>query len=116
MREKRKGPLLLSVPMKRHKDKNRGHWHVILETFSKHHVSVGTTSSAKKGKKAKGTNYRCEQDILGNGQPTYLRRQGTVDPVTEYYGNAVGRITPKDFKRAQIYGARAKEKFLKKKK
>lgn len=116
MKGKRKNIDTFSVPLKRHKDKNRGHWHVILETFDGFHVSVGTTSKPKKGKKATGTNYPCENDILGNGKPTYLRRQGNVDFTENYYGKKSGKMTQKDYRQAMIYGARAKQKFLQKKK
>ncbi|MBO4941312.1 MAG: hypothetical protein J6D15_03830 [Clostridia bacterium] len=114
--EKDKSFHLLSVPLKHHKDKNKGHWHVILETFSGHHVSVGTTSQAKKGKKATGTNYSCENDILGNGKNSFLRRKGTVDSVDNYFENKTGKMSEKDYKQAQIYGARAKKKFLEQRK
>lgn len=113
---KSKSESTFSVPLKRHGDKKGGHWHVILETFSGHHVSVGTTSKKKKGKKAKGTNYLCDNDILGNGETSYLRRQGTVDKVKKYHDNAIGKMSLKDYQQAKIYGARAREKFLQKKK
>ena len=106
----------VSVPLKRHRDKNKGHHHIIVDSIGDKYVSVGTSSQPTKGKKSKSPNYRCETDILGNGKPTYLRRQGTVDEKTNYFGNRTGRMTTKDYERAKVYADRAKEKHFSKKK
>ena len=107
---------VISVPLKRHRDKNNGHYHIIVDSVEDQYVSVGTSSKATKGKHSKSPNYRCEADILGSGQPTYLRRQGTVDKKTNYFGSRQGPMTVKDYERVRIYGERAKQKYLAKKK
>ena len=96
--------------LKRHRDKQGNHHHVILEDIEDSHVSVGTTTKVKKGKNS--TNYGCESDIVGTGKRSYLRRQGTVDKKENYYDAKTGLMTEKDFNQAKIYGERAKEKYL----
>ena len=105
---------LVSVLLKRHRDSQGNHHHVILEDIDDCHVSVGTTTSPKKGNNS--PNYKCGTDILGNGAISYLRRQGIVDFKTSYSDPKHGIMTEEDYIRAQIYGQRAKEKYLSKKK
>lgn len=105
---------LISVTLKRHRDNQGNHHHVILEDIDDKHVSVGTTTKAKKGKNS--TNYGCENDVVGNGKRSYLRRQGIVDSRDKYFDQKVGRMTEKDYAQAKIYGERAKEKYLSQKK
>lgn len=105
---------LVSVLLKRHRDSQGNHHHVILEDIDDRHVSVGTSSKAKKGKNS--TNYKCDNDIIGNGEQSYLRRQGIVDFKINYSDPKQGRMTEKDYAQAKIYGQRAKEKYLAQKK
>lgn len=84
---------------------------MILESFEDKHVSVGLTTEAKKGKNS--PNYHCEVDPLGQGKKSYLRRSGTVDKKTNYYGERSGNMTPKDLAKAKQYGDKAKEKYIK---
>ena len=104
----------VTVRLKRHGDSRGNHNHVILEDIDDRHVSVGTTSRPKKGKNS--PNYKCENDIIGNGKQSYLRRQGIVDLQTNYSNPSQGRMTAKDYAQAKIYGQRAKEKYLAEKK
>lgn len=104
----------VSVLLKRHRDTQGNHHHVILEDIEDKHVSVGTTTKSKKGKNS--TNYGCDNDIVGTGQRSYLRRQGIVDFKTNYSDPKQGRMTIKDYAQAKIYGQRAKEKYLAQKK
>ena len=53
----------VTVLLKRHRDSQGNHNHVILEDIDDRHVSVGTTSRPKKGKNS--PNYKCENvDIV----------------------------------------------------
>ena len=106
----RKSQELIPVTLKRHGDKKGGHPHVILENIDDKHVSVGLSSDSMKGKNS--PNYRCENDVVGNGKQSFLRRQGTVDFVENYYEKTTGRMTEKDFSQAKVYGERAKQKYL----
>ncbi len=103
----------IPVKIKQHKDKNGGHPHVIMEDIEDKHVSVGLSTKPKKGKNS--TNYALEKSPLCDGRTSYMRRQGTVAPKKEYYGERKGCMTPKDYKQAKLYGERAKEKYLHKK-
>ena len=105
-----KGVSFVSVLLKRHGDSQGNHNHVILEDIDDRHVSVGITSSPKKGKNS--PNYKCGNDIIGNGKQSYLRRQGIVDLQTNYSNPSQGRMTAKDYAQAKIYGQRAKQKYL----
>ena len=112
---KKNSIIFIPVRLKRHRDINGGHRHIILENIGDRYVSVGLSSKNKKG--SNSTNYQCENDILGSGSRSYMRRQGTVDKIKNYYGNeTTGVMTPKDYRQARIYGERAKEKYLSKKK
>ena len=103
-----------TVRIKKHYDKNGCHNHVILEDFEDKHVSVGLSTKVKKGKNS--PNYKCDNDILGGNKTSYMRRQGTVAPQKEYSKTErQGKMTYKDFAKAQEYGARAKAKYKQKK-
>lgn len=104
---------LVSVNIKTHRDKKGGHPHVILDNIDKNHVSVGLSTKPTKGKGSK--NYKLEVNPLGNGVNSYMRRQGTVAPVNDYFGNLKGVMTPKDYTQAKVYGERAKQKYIDKK-
>lgn len=104
---------LVSVLLKKHGDKNGGHHHVILEDIEDKHVSVGLTTDPKKGKNS--TNYNCKCDVLGNGENSYMRRQGTVDFQKKYYEPTTGKMTEEAYAQAKVYGERAKQRFLEKK-
>ena len=106
----------VQVLLKKHRDKNHGHYHAIMDAVDDKYVSVGTTSKPTKGAKSKSPNYKCEQDILGNGQTTYLRRQATVDKKSNYFDGRSGKMSSKDYERARIYAERAKQKYLSRKK
>jgi len=105
---------LVPVTIKWRDDKQGGHNQVILENIDNKHVSVGLTTKASKGKGS--TNYKLENDPLGKGKTSYMRRQGTVAPQTEYKDPRKGNMTPKDHARATEYGERAKQKYINKKK
>lgn len=103
----------MSVILKRHRDKNNGHRHVILGDIDDKHVSVGLTSKKKKGRNS--TNYDCKSDVIGNGENSYMRRQGTVDYKSNYFSPTTGQMAEKAYEQAKIYGERAKERYLNKK-
>ena len=105
---------LVSVLLKKHRDKNGGHHHVILEDIEDKHVSVGLTTDFKKGKNS--TNYDCRGDVLGNGKASYMRRQGTVDFQENYFNPRHGKMTEEAYAQAKVYGERAKQKYFEKKK
>lgn len=112
---------LVSVTVKKHRDRNGNHNHVILESFEDKHVSVGLSTKDKKGKKG-SNNKQLKKDTLDVGQkgykpknPTYMRRQGTVDKQDNYFRQTKGSMVKSDFDKAIEYGKRAKTKFLQKK-
>lgn len=105
--------ILIPVVIKDHRDRNGGHHHVIVDDIEDKHISVGLTQDAKKGKNA--TNYSCKVSPLGDGKHSYMRRQAQVAPKSEYYNPQQGRMEKSDYERAQIYGERAKQKYLVKK-
>lgn len=108
---------LIPVRIKKHRDKNGGHHHIIFEDLEDKHVSVGMTTKQTKGKNSTHKNYRCEKDPLGRGKESFLRRQGTVAPRSEYSEKEnKGAMTPKDFQKAKGYADKAKQKYLNKKK
>ena len=104
----------IPVRIKKHKDKNGGHPHVIMEDIEDKHVSVGLSTKPKKGKNS--TNYALEKSPLCDGKTSYMRRQGTVAPKYEYTNQRKGIMTQKDYKQATIYAERAKQKYLAEKK
>ena len=115
-KKKYEKPLILRpVTIKDHNDSNGGHPHVILEDIENKHVSVGLTTDNKKG--SNSTNRKCKVDPLGTGKQSYMRRQGTVAPQKEYNKKSerAGKMEITDYAQAEIYGERAKEKYLEKK-
>lgn len=108
---------LIPVHIKKHRDKNDGHHHIIFGDLGNKHVSVGLTTKTTKGKNSSHKNYKCEVDPLGEGKTSYLRRQGTVAPKKEYIEpGRKGAMSPKDYEQAKVYAERAKQKYLNKKK
>lgn len=105
----------ISVTIKTHNDKNGGHPHIIVDNIDDKHVSVGLSTKPKKGKKG-GTNYALEKSPFNDNKKSFMRRQGTVAPKTEYFGKRKGALTKKDYSQAKIYGERAKQKYINKKK
>ena len=105
--------VVVPVKIKDHYDKKGGHPHIIIEDIENKHVSVGLTTDPKKGKNA--TNYTCHVNPLGGTDTSYMHRQGTVDLKTNYKNLREGNMEENDCKRAQVYGQRAKEKYLNKK-
>lgn len=104
----------VDVLIKRHNDRNQGHYHVILEDIDDKHVSVGLTTDSKKGKNS--TNYKMEKSPFKDSATSYMRRQGTVANIKEYSGLYKGVFTKKDYERAKTYGNRAKQKYIENKK
>lgn len=111
-------PFIASVPvkLKRHRDVQGNHNHVILEDFEDKHVSVGLTTQPKKGKNSNSPNYILEVSPLGDGKQSYMRRQGTVDFQKNYFDEQSGYMTFKDYEQAKVYGERAKQKYIEKQK
>lgn len=105
---------LIQVIIKTHNDTKGGHPHIIVDNVDNKHVSVGLSTKPTKGKGSK--NYRLEKSPLNDGKQSFMRRQGTVAPKGEYSGKRNGSLTPKDYAQAKIYGERAKQKYLNKKK
>lgn len=104
----------IKITIKTHHDKKGGHPHIIFDNVDDKHVSVGLSTKPTKGKGSK--NYRLEKSPFNDGKQSYMRRQGTVAPKTEYSGKRHGSLTPKDYEHAKLYGERAKQKYLNKKK
>ena len=104
----------IPVTIKTHHDKKGGHPHIIMGDIDERHVSVGMSTKSKKGKN--NTNYAMEKSPFDDGKQSYMRRQGTVAPRTEYSGKRMGTLTPKDYERAKEYGDKAKEKYINEKK
>ena len=104
---------LVPVHIKTHKDKNGGHPHVIVDNIEENHVSVGLSTHAKKGKNS--PNYKLSVNPLGGKEDSYMRRQGTVAPKSQYEKPRNGKMTNKDYKKAKEYGDKAKNKYLEKK-
>lgn len=98
------------VTIKTHHDKKGGHPHIVVDNVEDKHVSVGLSTKPTKGKGSK--NYRMEKSPFDDGKQSYMRRQGTVAPKSEYMGQRKGTLTPKDYAQAKIYGDRAKQKYL----
>lgn len=110
------------VVVKKHRDKNGNHNHVILDSIGKMNVSVGLTKQPKKGKNG-SNNYPLKKDTLDVGQKgykpkekTYMRRQGTVDDQKNYFHPQKGSMVEEDYQKAVKYGNHAKEKYLQNKK
>ena len=103
----------IPVQIKTHTDKKGGHPHVILEDIEDKHVSVGLTSSPKKGKN--NPNYKLKKSPLDDGKISYMHRQGTVAPKKEYKRPRKGSMATDDYKQAKKYGEAAKRKYIEKK-
>ena len=103
----------VSIIIKKHKDKNGGHNHIIVDNIDNCHVSVGITTKKKKGKNA--PNYGPFPSPLNDGKESYMRRQGQVAPKREYFNERKGLIGKEHYQQAKIYGERAKEKYINKK-
>lgn len=105
----------VKVNVKNHYDKTDRHPHIILENIDNKYVSVGLTTKPKKGKKG-GNNYLLEKSPipLKKGKKSYIRRQGTVAPMSEYTNLRKGVLTIDDYDRVKLYGERAKQKYLEK--
>lgn len=114
MATRKKNGGLVPVTIKKHNDRKGGHPHIIMDDIENKHVSVGLSTKAKKGKNH--PNYPLEKSPLDNGKHSYMRRQGTVAPKTEYEGSRKGLMTSNDYKQAKIYAERAKRKYLDEKK
>ena len=106
----------VSVTIKRHRDKNGGHPHVIVDNVDDKHVSVGLSTKNKKGKNSNSTNYSLSRSPLSDGKHSYMRRQGTVAPKKEYDKERQGLMTSVDYQKAKEYGNKAKQKYLANKK
>ena len=105
---------LIQVIIKTHNDTKGGHPHIIVDNVDNKHVSVGLSTKPKKGKNS--PNYKLEKSPLNDGKQSFMRRQGTVAPKGEYSGKRNGSLTPKDYAQAKIYGEKAKQKYLDRKK
>ena len=99
----------IPVLIKNHRDLNGGHPHVIVDNIEDKHVSVGLTTKKFKGKNH--PNITLEVDPLSMGEG-YMRRQGTVDDVSNYTRERQGLMTENDHNKALSIGAKAKEKYL----
>lgn len=84
-----------------------------MEDIEDKHVSVGLTSSPKKGKN--NPNYKLEKSPLDDDKISYMHRQGTVAPKKEYKRPQKGSMTQKDYSQAKKYGEAAKSKYIEKK-
>ena len=102
------------VIIKRHKDSNGGHPHVIVDDIDDKHVSVGLTTTPKKGKNH--PNIKLEKDPLSEGKTSYMRRQGTVDSKARYYKPEQGSMSSDDYAKAKQIGEKAKRKYIERKK
>ena len=115
-RNERAGNGLVPVRIKKHRDKNGGHHHIIVEDIDNKHVSVGLTTKKTKGKNSKHKNYKCEVNPLGGKETSYMRTQGTVARKQEYdKQEKKGAMAPKDYEKAQEYADKAKRKYLEQK-
>lgn len=105
---------LVTVEIRRHRDSQGGHPHVMVDKVQGKEVSVGLTHSRKSGKNT--PNRKLEVDPLGGKGTVYMQRRGTVAPSKEYGTPKQGKMTPKDYKTAKATGEKAKQKHLEKKK
>ncbi len=103
----------VTVIIRQHDDKNSGHPHVIIDTVDDNYVSVGLSTTSKKGKNH--PNIKLDNDPLGQGKESYMRRQGTVDSQKRYHNPKRGVMSEKDFAKAKKIGEKAKKKYLRKK-
>lgn len=106
---------VVHIKVKKHYDRNKGHYHAILENIDDNHLSIGFTRDRFKGKNH--PNYPLKYDPLQKGQMVYMKRQATIDKVNSYGSKVYSAIMdPKDFEKAKEYGQRAKDNYYKKKK
>lgn len=108
---------LISVFIKDHKDSNGGHPHVIVDNVDNKHVSVGLTTQRYKGKSNNaGKNYPLKNNPLDlKSEPTFMRRQATIDNKNNYSNSRTGVMEENDYKKAKEYGEKAKKKYMDKK-
>lgn len=86
------------VIIRKHKDNNGGHYHVIGEEIINDYISVGLTTQPTKGSKSKHKNYKLEYDPLGTNKNSYLRRQGIIDKKINYSKEVKkGSLSNKDY-------------------
>lgn len=83
-------------------------------TYKDRNISVGLTSKKKKGQNSNSTNYKLERSPFDDNELSYMRRQGQVRLKRDYFDTKYGVMTQKDYKVAQVYADRAKEKYIKK--
>lgn len=103
---------LVPVTIKKHRDKNGGHNHIIMEDIGNKHVSVGLTTRETKGKSSTHKNYKCEVDPLGSNKESYMRRQGIVDHRKNYEDKEKrGAMHPNDYVKAKQIAEKAKQKY-----
>lgn len=101
------------ITIKTHKDSKGGHPHGIIDNVDDKHVSVGFTHDRYKGKgKKSGNNYALESNPLGGDKQSYMRRQATVAPKSEYDSPRKGKMSIKDYERAKQYSDKAKLKYI----
>lgn len=86
------------VIIKKHKDNNGGHYHIIGEELPKSYISVGLTTKSTKGKNSKYKNYKLDYDPLATNKQSYLRRQGIIDKKIKYSNSSKqGYLSNKDY-------------------
>lgn len=105
---------LIKITTKRLRDNNDSHHQIIMGTYKNRNVSVGLTTKQKKGKNSNSTNYKLERSPFEDNELSYMRRQGQVRLKRDYFDTKYGVMTQKDYKVAQVYANRAKEKYIKK--
>ena len=86
------------ITIRKHKDKNGGHYHVIGEELVNDYISVGLTTQSTKGSNSKHKNYKLEYDPLGTNKKSYLRKQGIIDKKINYSKETrKGSLSDKDY-------------------
>jgi len=103
------------IQVKTHRDSNGGHPHGIFDTIDNRHISVGFTTSNKKGKNHGNIpldKNPLEETSKEKNKKSYMRRQGTVDKVCNYTNPQEGEMTEKDYKKAKGIAQKAKVKYL----
>ena len=98
---------IVNVEMKKHKDKQGGHQHFILGTDGNKHISVGTQTKPSKGT---GKLKRLDIDPLGQGKTVYMRREATVDKVSNYRLPKRGVMTKENYDLAKAYAEKKQKK------
>ncbi len=111
-----------TVPLRGHADSNGGHFHAVFDEVDNQYVSVDLTTRTKKGKKG-GNNYplkvdpktgeKVPEDRYNKDGAPHMRRQGQIHKKSEYKPKvSIGYMEEHDYKQAEIYADRAKEKYL----